>query len=75
MGDELVGEGFGYGYWSCYWYWSWSPANGWRAPPVDLLFLAVLTSSVCIVSELIKMVERLRDGANKNPPTDFFHEV
>uniref|UniRef100_H3CIK2 Calcium-transporting ATPase n=1 Tax=Tetraodon nigroviridis TaxID=99883 RepID=H3CIK2_TETNG len=41
----------------------------------DLLFLVVLTSSVCIVSELIKLVERRRGGANRIPPTDFFHEV
>lgn len=43
--------------------------------PTDLLFLVLLTSSVCIVSELIKMVERRMGGANRNPPTDFFHEV
>lgn len=42
--------------------------------PPDLLFLVTLTSSVCMVSEAIKMVERWR-GAEKTPPTDFFHEV
>ncbi|XP_003965848.1 calcium-transporting ATPase type 2C member 1 [Takifugu rubripes] len=41
----------------------------------DLLFLVALTSSVCIVSELIKMGERWRGGANRDLPTDFFHEV
>uniref|UniRef100_A0A4W6DML8 Calcium-transporting ATPase n=1 Tax=Lates calcarifer TaxID=8187 RepID=A0A4W6DML8_LATCA len=41
---------------------------------LDLLFLVSLTSSVCVVSELIKMVERWR-GAEKTPPTDAFHEV
>lgn len=46
---------------------SWSPA--------DLLFLVTLTSSVCVVSEAIKMVERLRGGAERNPPSDSFHEV
>lgn len=43
-------------------------------PCVDLLFLVGLTSSVCVVSELIKKVERWR-GAEKIPPTDRFHEV
>lgn len=45
-------------------------------PPgrLDLLFLVTLTSSVCMVSEAIKMVERWR-GAEKTPPTDFFHQV
>ncbi|TNN02003.1 hypothetical protein fugu_009490 [Takifugu bimaculatus] len=41
----------------------------------DLLFLLALTSSVCIVSELIKMGERWRGGANRDLPTDFFHDV
>ncbi|XP_026225609.1 calcium-transporting ATPase type 2C member 1 [Anabas testudineus] len=40
----------------------------------DLLFLVGLTSSVCVVSEIIKKVERWR-GAEKTPPTDCFHEV
>ncbi|XP_038566270.1 calcium-transporting ATPase type 2C member 1 isoform X2 [Micropterus salmoides] len=40
----------------------------------DLLFLVTLTSSVCMVSEIIKMVERWRE-AKKSPPSDFFHEV
>uniref|UniRef100_A0A3Q3XKB2 Calcium-transporting ATPase n=1 Tax=Mola mola TaxID=94237 RepID=A0A3Q3XKB2_MOLML len=42
---------------------------------LDLLFLVTLTSSVCVVSEAIKMVERLRGGAERNPPSDSFHEV
>lgn len=42
--------------------------------PPDLLFLVTLTSSVCVVSEAIKMAERWRE-AEKTPPTDFFHEV
>lgn len=41
---------------------------------LDLLFLVTLTSSVCVVSEVIKMVERWR-GAEKTPPTHFFHQV
>ncbi|KAF0032041.1 hypothetical protein F2P81_016596 [Scophthalmus maximus] len=40
----------------------------------DLLFLVSLTSSVCLVSEAIKMVERWR-GAARSPPADCFHEV
>uniref|UniRef100_A0A665U6W8 Calcium-transporting ATPase n=1 Tax=Echeneis naucrates TaxID=173247 RepID=A0A665U6W8_ECHNA len=40
----------------------------------DLLFLVSLTSSVCVVSEVIKKVERWR-GAERAPPTDCFHEV
>lgn len=43
-------------------------------PPSDLLFLVALTSSVCVVSEAIKKVERWR-GAERSPPTDCFHEV
>lgn len=42
--------------------------------PPDLLFLVTLTSSVCMVSEAIKMMERWR-VAEKTPPPDFFHEV
>ncbi|TKS82716.1 Calcium-transporting ATPase type 2C member 1 [Collichthys lucidus] len=41
---------------------------------LDLLFLVTLTSSVCVVSEAIKTVERWR-GVEKSPPTDSFHEV
>lgn len=33
-----------------------------------------LTSSVCVVSEAIKMVERWR-GVERSPPNDCFHEV
>ncbi|KAM3613718.1 uncharacterized protein V6R79_004145 [Siganus canaliculatus] len=40
----------------------------------DLLFLVTLTSSVCVVSEAIKMMERWR-GVEKAPPSDYFHEV
>ncbi|KAM9851948.1 calcium-transporting ATPase type 2C member 1 [Aulostomus maculatus] len=40
----------------------------------DLLFLVALTSSVCVVSEAIKKMERWR-GAEKSPPTHCFHEV
>nr|XP_057908830.1 calcium-transporting ATPase type 2C member 1 [Doryrhamphus excisus] len=40
----------------------------------DLLFLVALTSSVCVVSEAIKKMERWRRG-EKNLPTDYFHEV
>ncbi|XP_075901927.1 calcium-transporting ATPase type 2C member 1 isoform X3 [Nelusetta ayraudi] len=40
----------------------------------DLLFLVTLTSSVCVVSEAVKMVERWR-VVEKSPPTDFFHQV
>ncbi|XP_013884859.1 calcium-transporting ATPase type 2C member 1 isoform X1 [Austrofundulus limnaeus] len=35
----------------------------------DLLFLVSLTSSVCIVAEVIKKVERLK-GSEKRPPSD-----
>lgn len=45
-----------------------------RCVHADLLFLVGLTSSVCVVSEIIKKVERWR-GAEKTPPTDCFHEV
>ncbi|XP_053287966.1 calcium-transporting ATPase type 2C member 1 isoform X1 [Pleuronectes platessa] len=40
----------------------------------DLLFLVSLTSSVCVVSEAIKKLERWR-GVQRSPPTDCFHEV
>ncbi|KAM3872898.1 calcium-transporting ATPase type 2C member 1 [Diretmus argenteus] len=42
----------------------------------DLLFLVALTSSVCVVSEVIKKVERWR-GAERTPSlaADSFHEV
>ncbi|KAM4579767.1 calcium-transporting ATPase type 2C member 1 isoform 2-T2 [Odontesthes bonariensis] len=40
----------------------------------DLLFLVTLTSSVCIVSEIIKKVERLR-GVERSPPADCFLDV
>ncbi len=40
----------------------------------DLLFLMGLTSSVCVVSELIKKLERLR-GGEKMADTDDFHDV
>ncbi len=40
----------------------------------DLLFLVGLTSSVCVVSELIKKLERLR-GGEKMADTDDFHDV
>ncbi|KAK9514486.1 hypothetical protein VZT92_027950 [Zoarces viviparus] len=40
----------------------------------DLLFLVTLTSSVCLVSEAIKILERWR-GAEKSRPSDCFHEV
>ncbi|XP_038137088.1 calcium-transporting ATPase type 2C member 1 isoform X2 [Cyprinodon tularosa] len=36
---------------------------------LDLLFLLSLTSSVCVVSEVIKKVERCR-GAERRPPSD-----
>lgn len=45
------------------------------ASPPDLLFLVTLTSSVCVVSEVIKMVERWRKPERRAPPTDCFHEV
>ncbi|KAG7469861.1 hypothetical protein MATL_G00133230 [Megalops atlanticus] len=42
----------------------------------DLLFLLGLTSSVCVVSEAIKKVERWRGrGAGRTETSDFFHEV
>ncbi|XP_072249599.1 calcium-transporting ATPase type 2C member 1 [Leuresthes tenuis] len=40
----------------------------------DLLFLVTLTSSVCVVSEIIKKVERLR-GVERSPPADCFLDV
>ncbi|KAK5861653.1 hypothetical protein PBY51_017112 [Eleginops maclovinus] len=40
----------------------------------DLLFLVSLTSSVCVVSEAVKVLERWR-GAPRSPPSDCFHEV
>ncbi|KAF7656998.1 hypothetical protein LDENG_00033360 [Lucifuga dentata] len=40
----------------------------------DLLFLVGLTSSVCVVSEAIKKVERWR-GAERSRTIDYFHEV
>lgn len=40
----------------------------------DLLFLVSLTSSVCVVSEVVKKVERMK-SSHKTPPSDFFHEV
>ncbi|XP_077950323.1 calcium-transporting ATPase type 2C member 1 [Gasterosteus aculeatus] len=40
----------------------------------DLLFLVTLTSSVCLVSEAIKTVERWR-AAERTLPSDCFHEV
>ncbi|KAM8827052.1 calcium-transporting ATPase type 2C member 1 isoform 1-T1 [Synchiropus picturatus] len=40
----------------------------------DLMFLVGLTSSVCVVSEVMKRVERGR-GGERDPPTDCFHEV
>ncbi|XP_051720623.1 calcium-transporting ATPase type 2C member 1 isoform X1 [Ctenopharyngodon idella] len=41
---------------------------------LDLLFLLGLTSSVCVVSEVIKKLERLR-GGEKMADTDDFHDV
>uniref|UniRef100_A0A673JI65 Calcium-transporting ATPase n=1 Tax=Sinocyclocheilus rhinocerous TaxID=307959 RepID=A0A673JI65_9TELE len=41
---------------------------------LDLLFLVGLTSSVCMVSEVIKKLERLR-GGEKMADTDDFHDV
>ncbi|XP_053183338.1 calcium-transporting ATPase type 2C member 1 [Scomber japonicus] len=41
---------------------------------LDLLFLVALTSSVCVVSESIKKVERWR-GVERSPSFDSFHEV
>uniref|UniRef100_A0A673L131 Calcium-transporting ATPase n=1 Tax=Sinocyclocheilus rhinocerous TaxID=307959 RepID=A0A673L131_9TELE len=43
-------------------------------PPTHLLFLVGLTSSVCVVSEVIKKLERLR-GGEKMADTDDFHDV
>ncbi|XP_057690067.1 calcium-transporting ATPase type 2C member 1 isoform X2 [Corythoichthys intestinalis] len=40
----------------------------------DLLFLLVLTSSVCVVSEAIKKAERWR-SAPRRTPADCFHQV
>ncbi|KAG5271242.1 hypothetical protein AALO_G00177490 [Alosa alosa] len=46
---------------------------------LDLLFLVGLTSSVCVVSEMIKKLERLRGerrkGRDGTDNTDSFHEV
>lgn len=42
--------------------------------PTDLLFLIGLTSSVCVVSEVIKKLERIRNG-EKTTDADDFHEV
>ncbi|CAM4703590.1 unnamed protein product [Leuciscus chuanchicus] len=41
---------------------------------LDLLFLLGLTSSVCVVSEVIKKLERLR-GGEKMADTEDFHDV
>ncbi|KAK7146965.1 hypothetical protein R3I94_009722 [Phoxinus phoxinus] len=41
---------------------------------LDLLFLLGLTSSVCVVSEVIKKLERLRGGEKMADPEDF-HDV
>lgn len=41
----------------------------------DLLFLVSLTSSVCIVSEAVKVLERWRGSQRSPPPSDCFHEV
>ncbi|KAG1936625.1 calcium-transporting ATPase type 2C member 1 isoform X2 [Pimephales promelas] len=41
---------------------------------LDLLFLLGLTSSVCVVSEVIKKLERLR-GGEKTTDTEDFHDV
>ncbi|XP_066499392.1 calcium-transporting ATPase type 2C member 1 isoform X1 [Hoplias malabaricus] len=41
---------------------------------LDLLFLVGLTSSVCVVSEAIKTLERWR-GGEKRETSDSFHEV
>ncbi|KAJ8371480.1 hypothetical protein AAFF_G00307980 [Aldrovandia affinis] len=43
---------------------------------LDLLFLLGLTSSVCVVSELMKKIERWRGrGAARTQTDDSFHEV
>ncbi|XP_034057178.1 calcium-transporting ATPase type 2C member 1 isoform X1 [Gymnodraco acuticeps] len=41
----------------------------------DLLFLVSLTSSVCIVSEAVKVLERWRGSQRSPPASDCFHEV
>ncbi|XP_076027915.1 calcium-transporting ATPase type 2C member 1-like [Genypterus blacodes] len=41
----------------------------------DLLFLVALTSSVCVVSEAIKLLERWRGGERSQQSVDCFHEV
>ncbi|XP_051999926.1 calcium-transporting ATPase type 2C member 1 isoform X2 [Xyrauchen texanus] len=41
---------------------------------LDLLFLVGLTSSVCVVSEVIKKLERLK-GGEKTTDNDDFHDV
>uniref|UniRef100_A0A4W4FFB8 Calcium-transporting ATPase n=1 Tax=Electrophorus electricus TaxID=8005 RepID=A0A4W4FFB8_ELEEL len=41
---------------------------------LDLLFLVGLTSSVCVVSEIIKKLERWR-GGERTEASDSFHEV
>ncbi|KAF3838987.1 hypothetical protein F7725_017704, partial [Dissostichus mawsoni] len=41
---------------------------------MDLLFLVSLTSSVCIVSEAVKVLERWRGSQRSPPPSDCFHE-
>ncbi|KAJ4919811.1 hypothetical protein JOQ06_029478, partial [Pogonophryne albipinna] len=38
-------------------------------------FLVSLTSSVCIVSEAVKVLERWRGSQRSPPPSDCFHEV
>ncbi|XP_065154676.1 calcium-transporting ATPase type 2C member 1 [Paramisgurnus dabryanus] len=42
---------------------------------LDLLFLLGLTSSVCVVSEVIKKLERLKKCREKSVDNDDFHEV
>ncbi|XP_062321216.1 calcium-transporting ATPase type 2C member 1 isoform X2 [Osmerus eperlanus] len=42
---------------------------------LDLLFLVALTSSVCVVSEAIKLMERWRGGERLTQASDSFHEV
>ncbi|XP_046882870.1 calcium-transporting ATPase type 2C member 1 isoform X1 [Hypomesus transpacificus] len=42
---------------------------------LDLLFLVALTSSVCVVSEAIKLIERWRGGERLTQASDSFHEV
>nr|XP_033785910.1 calcium-transporting ATPase type 2C member 1 isoform X2 [Geotrypetes seraphini]XP_033785912.1 calcium-transporting ATPase type 2C member 1 isoform X2 [Geotrypetes seraphini] len=41
----------------------------------DLLFLVGLTSSVCVVSEVIKKIERSRDGIQKHRSSSLFLDV